>query len=278
VSLISGFEHFTCENHPLASLTSLRFSAAAEYFAEPTTVEELASVLKRFAEQDLPIRIIGAGSNLLIRDEKVNGLVVQLSAPAFTTIEVDGSKMTVGGGSRLSHFVASAVREGMNGPHNLVGLPGIDVGTWVRSVEALKRDGERVTHGGDGAAFSHYQSSLQGQVILSVDMEFEKEDSVALTKRMQKLWIIRRAKRPPADVTAAYIFRNHGGESAADLIESAGLKGTSVGSVSLFDADPNYLVAEPDATSQQAVELIEQVSATVEEKLGVKLERAIQIW
>ncbi len=292
MSLISGFEHFTCENHPLASLTSLRFGAVAEYFAEPTTVQELASVVKRFSEQDLPVRIIGAGSNLLIRDEKVGGLVVQLSAPAFTSIDVDGTKMTVGGGSRLSHFVASAVRDGMSGPHNLVGLPGtiggalysdlefpnVDVGTWVRSVEALKRDGERVTHGGDGEAFSHYQSSLQGQVILSVDMEFEKEESAALTKRMQKLWIIRRAKRPPADVNAAYIFRNHGGESAADLIEAAGLKGTAVDSVSLFDPDPNYLVAEAGATAQQAVELIELVSNTVEQKLDVKLERAIQIW
>lgn len=292
MSLISGFEHFTCENQPLAPLTGLGFSAVAEYFAEPTTVEELAGIVKRFGENDLPVRIVGAGSNLLIRDDKVSGLVLQLSAPAFSGITVDGSKMTVGGGTRLSHFVASAVRESMSGPHHLVGLPGtiggalhsdlefpnVDVGTWVRSIESLKRDGEKVIHGGDGVPFSHYQSSLQGQIILTVEMEFEKEDSAALTKRMQKLWIVRRAKRPPSDVNAAYIFKNHGGESAAELIDAAGLKGTSVGNVSLFDSDPNYLVAEPGATAQQAVELIEQVAKTVEEKLDVKLERAIQIW
>ena len=292
MSLISGFEHFTCENQPLGSLTGLAFGTAADYFAEPTTVDELAGIVKRFTENDLPVRILGAGSNLLIRDEKVGGLVVQLSAPAFTAIEVDGSKIKLGGGSRLSHFVASAVREGMSGPHHLVGLPGtiggalhsdqdfpnVDVRTWVRSVEALKRDGETVTHGGQGDPFSHYQSSLQGQVILSVEMEFEKEEAADLTKRMQKLWIVRRAKRPPPDVNAAYIFKNHGGESASELIDAAGLKGTSVGSVSLFDTDPNYLVAEAGATAQQAVELIEKVSAEVEQKLDVKLERAIQIW
>lgn len=292
MSVLDGFEHFARKDESLAGLTGLRFPATAEFFAEPTNQDELAAILKRFASEKKPVRIIGAGSNLLVRDAHVEGLVVQLSAPAFSSIDVQENRIVVGGGTRLSHFVASAVGEGMSGPQHLVGLPGtiggalysdlefpnVDIGTWVRSIKSLNRDGELVSHGGDGSPFSHYQSVLQGQIIVSVEMEFEKEASEGLTKQMQKLWIVRRAKRPPADMSAAWIFKDHGGQSAAELIESAGLKGVSSGGVSLFDADPNFLVAEPGATSEQAMELIEHIATEVEQKLGVKLERAIQVW
>ena len=81
-----------------------------------------------------------------------------------------------------------------------------------------------------------------------------------------------------ADVNSAYIFKDLGGESASDLIDSAGLKGSSVGGVSLFDADPNYFVAEAGASPDDVVKLIELVRSTVSEKLDVDLETAIQIW
>ena len=292
VSLISGFEHFARENEPLSPLTSLRLGGVAEYFAEPTNVEELAAIAKRFSDEGAPVRLIGAGSNLLIRGDGVGGLVIHLSAPAFCQIDIDGTKMTLGGGSRISHFVASAVREGLAGPQHLVGLPGtiggalhsnvgfpnVDIGTWVKSVEVMKRTGEQLTYSGDEVSFSSHQSSISELVILAVEMEFEQESSEALTKQMQKLWISRKAKRPPADLNAAHIFRDHGGQSASELIEDSGLKGTKVGDVELFDADPNYFVANPGAKVEDVIRLIELVKAQVKEKLDVELETAIQIW
>ncbi len=292
MSLISGFEHFVRENEPLSPLTSLRIGGAAEYFAEPTSVDELAAIVKRFSEEDVSVRLIGAGSNVLVPDDGVPGLVVHLSSPAFCQIEIEGTKMRVGGGARLSHMVSNAVREGLSGPQHLVGMPGtiggalhsninfpnVDIGTWVRSVEVMKRTGEQITYRGDEVAFSSHQSSLGELVILAVEAEFEKESPEALTKQMQKLWIVSKAKRPPADVNAAYIFKNHGGESAGDLIESAGLKGSSVGGVSLFDAAPNYFVATADAKVGDVIKLIDLVQTQVKDKLDVQLETAIQIW
>lgn len=292
MSLISGFEHFVRESEALSPLTSLRLGGVAEYFAEPTTVEELSSIVKRFTEAGQPIRLIGGGSNVLISEQTVPGLVVHLSAPPFCQIEVDGTSMRVGGGARLSHFVASAVREGLGGPQHLAGLPGtiggalhsnigfpnVDVGTWVKSVDVMKRDGEQLTHRGEEVSFSYHQTSLNELVILSVEMEFERESAEELTRQMQKLWIVRKAKRPPADLNAAYVFKDHGGESARELIESAGLKGTSVGEVELFDADPNYVIARPGATVADVRKLIELVAAQVKDRLEIQLETAIQIW
>lgn len=292
VSLISGFEHFVRENEPLSPLTSLRLGGSAKYFAEPTSVDELAAILKQFTSEGEPVRLIGAGSNVLVPGQGVDGLVVHLSAPAFCQIEIDGSKMRVGGGARLSHVVSNAVREGLNGPQHLVGMPGtiggalhsnisfpnIDIDTWVKSIVVMKRTGEQLTYDGEEINFSSQGSSLSELVILAVEAEFEKESPEVLTKQLQKLWLVSKAKRPPADVNAAYIFKNPVGESASELIESAGLKGSSVGGVSLFDADPNYFVADSGATPEDVVSLMEQIKAAVNEKLDVNLEPAIQIW
>ena len=292
MSLISGFEHFVRENEPLSPLTSLRLGGVAQYFAEPTSVEELASIVKRFSEEGVSVRMIGAGSNVLVPSGTVEGLVIQLSSPAFCQIDIAGTKVRVGGGTRLSHLVSAAVREGLNGPQHLVGMPGtiggalhsntsfpnVDIGTWVKSVDVMKRSGELLTYRGEEVAFSSHESSFSELVILAVEAECEKEDPVTLTKQLQKLWLVSKAKRPPADVNSAYIFKDIGGESARDLIDGAGLKGSSVGGISLFDADPNYFVAEADASPEDVVKLIELVRAGVSEKLDVDLETAIQIW
>lgn len=292
MSLISGFEHIVREHEPLAPFTRLRIGGVAEYFAEPTTVEELVGLVRRFSEHDLPIRLIGSGSNLFVRSPGVAGLVIQLSAPAFCNIEINGNQMTVGGGTQISHFVASAVREGLSGPEQLVGIPGtiggalhnntgahgIDIGTWVQSVELLTRAGQRETRSRESMSFSYRKSSLTELVILSAKFQFETDDPAALTKQMQKLWIVRRASHPASDENSTYIFKDHGGETAADLINRSGLKGTRVGQVSISDQNSNFFVAHPGATSEEVLQLMELVRTQVAERLEVKLENAIQIW
>ena len=292
MSLISGFEHIVREDEPLAPYTRLKLGGVAEYFAEPTTIEELSRLLTRFSMNETPIRIMGGGSNLLVRNEGVAGLVIHLAAPAFTTIDVQGNSMTLGGGTQISHFVASAVREGMVGPERLVGIPGtiggalqnntgapgIDIGTWVDSVEVMTRGGERQTRLRDQLAFSYRQSNLTELIVLKAVFKFEKEDPAVLTRQMQKLWIARRASQPSSEENATYIFKDHGGETAASLIEQAGLKGTRVGAVEISEQNPNFFVAQPGATSDQVLKLMELVRTQVSERLDVRLENAIQIW
>ncbi len=292
MSLTAGLEHIIRENEPLAPFTRLKIGGVAEYYAEPTTVEELTKLVTRFSENELPIRLIGRGSNLLIRATGVPGLVIQLSAPSFCTIEVANEGLVVGSGTQISHFVASAVREGFAGPEQLTGIPGtiggalfnntgaygVDIGSWVESVDLLTRKGEQVTRNKEDLSFSYRQSSITELVILKARFRFELEDPELLTKQMQKRWIVRRASQPTWDENATYIFKDHGGEPAANLIEQAGLKGTRVGNVAISEKNCNYFVTEPGASSDDVLRLMELVRTQVNERLEVQLEDAITVW
>lgn len=292
MTLVSGFEHIVREAEPLAPYTRLRIGGKAEYFAEPTTREELVGLVKRFSSENHPIRLIGSGSNVLISDKGVDGLVIHLTAPEFCKIETSDNKIVAGGGAQLNYFVATAVREGLAGPERLVGLPGtvggalhnntnahgVDIGTWVQWAEVLTRSGEVKRHDKDSMSFSYRQSSLNELVILSAEFAFEKENSETLTKAMQKLWIVRRSTQPTTEHHAAYLFKDVGGELACDLIEQAGMKGARVGGVQICDTDTNYVTADPKSSSEDVLKLIEMVKEKVFESLDVKLETAIQVW
>ena len=95
---------------------------------------------------------------------------------------------------------------------------------------------------------------------------------------MQKLWIVRRSNHPGSELNASYIFNDVGGETASEIIERAGLKGTNVAEVAIMDDDPNFFVAQPGASSEEVLKLIELVQTQVSERLEINLETAIQIW
>ena len=292
MSLLDGFEHIVRNNELLAPYTRLRIGGVAEYFAEPTNVDELVGLVRRFSEHRLPIHLIGAGSNLLIRDQGVSGLVIRLTAPEFCFVETDGNQMTVGGGASMSHFVATAVREGLTGPEQFAGIPGTvggalhnntnaggsGIGTWVQSADVLTRAGEQLTRSKDSLSFSYAKSSLSELVILGATFEFDSEDPVVLTRQMQKRWIIRRASQPTSDQNACYVFKDHGGHTATELIEQAGLKGMRVGGVEISDCNANFFVAAPDTTSDDVLRLIDLVKTQVNERLEIELELALQVW
>jgi len=292
VSLISGFEDVVKENEPLAPYTRLKLGGVAAYFAEPQSKEQLIGLVKSCAENELPVRLIGAGSNTLIRNQGVGGLVISLASPAFGELSINDDTMTAGGGVKLVDFVATAVKGGLNGPQHLVGIPGtvggalhnntsavgFDIGTWVKSVDVLTRSGELITYQKDELSFSYRQSSLNDLIVLSATFQFDREDAETLTKQMQKLWIVRRANQPASGVRSAYVFKDHGGETASDLIEQAGLKGTRVGEVEICDSDPNYFIANDDATAEDFLKLIELVKDRIKDQLEIDLETSVGIW
>ncbi len=292
MSLFDSFAHIVRENENLAPYTRLNIGGNAEYFAEPTNQDELIGVVKLCHENKLSIRLIGSGSNVLVRDEGVSGVVLHLAAPAFGEIEVTSTGLIAGGGAKLSQFVSTAVREGFAGPEQMVGLPGtiggalhsniatygVDFGGWVRSAEVLTRTGDIEQRTAESLSFSYRQSSLNELVILRATFEFDKEPSEDLTKAMQKLWITRRANQAEPNLRSAYIFQDVGGELASDILRQAGVAEASVGKVSLDDDDPNFLVVEPGADSSQVLELVDQLKQTVQEKLDIELQTAIHLW
>ncbi|HUY32214.1 MAG TPA: UDP-N-acetylmuramate dehydrogenase [Pirellulales bacterium] len=290
--LLDDFEPIARPSEPLAPHTWFQLGGAAEFFAEPRDADELARLLRRCREEELPVRLLGGGSNILVRDEGVPGVVIRLSAPEFSKIEVQGRRVTAGGGAKLGHVISSSVREGLAGLETLVGIPGTiggalhgnagsrggDVGQWTSRAAIMTSSGEIIERARDELVFAYRRSSLDELVILFAEFHFDQEDPDELTKRMQQQWIVKKAGQPLAHQSAGCIFKNPRGMSAGMLIEQAGLKGTRVGGAEVSDRHANFIIAEPGASSQDVLRLIEVVRSRVADRLAVDLELEIEIW
>lgn len=291
-ALNAGFEPIFTANAPLAERTWLRVGGAAEWLARPTSVEELVSIVTRCRDEGASVRVLGSGSNVLVRDAGVSGVVLQLDHDAFTTIKIEGTRVTAGGGASLATLINDTVRAGLGGLDTLVGIPGVvgaalhhnaggrggDIGQAVTEARVLTRSGETLTRGQDHLVFGYRESSLDELVILEAVFELEASEPSELTKRMQKQWIVSKASQPMSHERRGQIFRNPRGMSAGMLIDQAGLKGATVGGASVSDKHANFFVADGEATADDLLKLIELVRSRVQERMGIELELAIEIW
>lgn len=292
MGLFTGLEQIVRQREPLAPHTWFRLGGPAEYFAEPRSQDELATLIKRCREADVAVRLLGGGSNILVRDEGVSGVVIRLSSEPFSKIEVSGRMVTAGGGAKLGHVISTSVREGLGGLETLVGIPGTvggalhgnaggrggDIGQWTCQATVLTRTGELIERRREDLVFAYRQSSLDELVIVQARFQLEQDNPEELTKRMQKQWIVKKASQPLAHQSAGCIFKNPRGMSAGMLIDQVGLKGTRVGGAEVSDRHANFIVTDANAKSQDVLKLIDQVKSRVAEKLGVELETEIEIW
>lgn len=218
--------------------------------------------------------------------------MIDLEAPCFQGIAVEGNRLRAAGGAPLSTAISSAVRAGLGGIEALVGIPGTvggalrcnsgfrggDVGQWVSEAVVMTRDGEVRTRTRAEMVFAYRQSSLDELVILEAVFQLEPEDPELLTKRLQKQWIIKKAGQPMSHERCGLVWKNPRGLSAASLIEQAGLKGASSGGVEISPKHAGFLLARDGATSQDVIDLIELVRERVADRLGVELEAELEIW
>ena len=288
----NGLDHIVREQEPLAPYGWLRTGAIARFFAEPTTADELVALVSLCKSRDLSVKLLGGGSNILVASEVVDAMVIHLSAAAFTEITVEGNFVTARGGAKLVQLLSTAAREGLSGLESLAGIPGTvagalktnagthndDIGQWTRAVKVLTRDGEVLVREGDQLRFSYRESSLNELVILEGTFELKPIDSLEVTKRTQTQWILKKAQQPRGAAGTICMFRDHGGVTAESLIESAGLKGATMGAASLSDACSNYLELKEGGSVDSAVSLLNHVQAEVEAQTGVALVRQVEVW
>lgn len=289
---IEDFSEILQRDEPLSQHTWLKLGGPAQYFVSPRTEAELLDVIKTCRSQQLPVHILGSGSNLLVREAGVQGVVVKVAEPLLSEVTVDGTSLTAGGGTLLSHVVAEAVRAGLGGIEYLVGIPGTiagavvgnsggrtgDIGQLITSVKVLTQDNEVAVRRGDELSFSYRRSGIQDLLVLSATLELTRDDSEELTRRMRKNWIMKRSTQPLADQSAGCIFRNPRGLSAGALIEQCGLKGLSVGKARISERHANFIVTEAGATSNDVEQLIGRIQKAVAEKFAVELELEIKVW
>ncbi|MDZ4848126.1 MAG: FAD-binding protein [Pirellulaceae bacterium] len=287
-----GLQHIVRENEPLGPLTWLKIGGPARFYAEPTSESELVQFVQACHANNIPVRVLGGGSNLLIRESGFEGAVLSIAAAAFSMIQVRANRIQCGSGAKLSHLITHSVGAGLSGLEHLVGIPGSvggalhgncstlsgDIGQRLVSARSLRSDGTFSVLKGDNLHFSTHTSSLDELLILDAEFELEPTDAKSLTTRMQTQWIIKRASQPNSSIAAAIPFVDPITSSAAKLIEQSGMRGAIEGAVQLSTFFPNFLVAGPSATSEQVLALVERVQSAVFKQTGVQLQLHLKIW
>lgn len=292
MSFPDDFADITRPDEPLAPLTWLKVGGPAQYLVEPRTVEELSAVVRACHEADVPVRVLGDGSNLLVRDEGVSGAVLRLPREHFSAVTLDGIEATAQAGALLSHVVSQTVRAGLAGLETLTGIPGTvggalrgnaggkqgDIGQFVTRATTLTAQGELLVRDADELGFAYRESGLEEQVILDATFTLTEEDPDEIARRMRKVWITKKASQPLSHQSAGCLFKNPRGQSAGQLIDRAGLKGTRIGGAEISDRHANFVVTTPDAKAADVLRLIDLIRGRVQETSDVELELEVRVW
>lgn len=292
MSLADAFPEITKTREPLAPYTHLRIGGPAEFFVQPRTVPEMAAVLSYCTTNRVPLRMLGGGYNLLVRDDPVPGAVMRLTGPAFAAVETAGMVVRAGGGAQLFDVIAHAVRAGLGGLETLVGIRGAvggsvrcnvgdrsgEIAANVRRVAVLTEQGAEQVRARDELAFGDHSSDLDEPVVLWVEFELEPERPDVLLRRMRKAWVLRKAAEPFTHQAAVRMFRDPPGYSAAALIDRAGMSRARVGGAEVSDRSGNFVVAYPGTTSADILGLIDKVRDRVKASTGVTLDRELHVW
>lgn len=276
----------------LARRTTLRVGGPAELYVEPASEADLSTSVQFARLHDVPVFFLGRGSNLLIRDGGIRGLVVCLSHPSFSRIEVAGETVTVGAGAPLK-AVANAARDaGLTGFEFLEGIPGSvggalrmnagAMGGWIfdRVTTLRYMDGRGETHEITGAeAGARYRGCplLVQQVALGAVLQGVPAAREEILERMtasnRKRW-----SSQPRQPSAGCTFKNPGPDMPAGrLIDELGLKGTRVGDAMVSDVHANFFVNLGGATATDVLRLLELVRQRVREARGIELEPEVEI-
>lgn len=278
---------------PLAPLTWFRLGGPAEFLARPRDLAELQGMLDRCREAGLPYHILSGGSNVLVRDEGVRGLVVHLESPAFSDVTIERGEVECGAAVPLTALISRTARAGLAGLEVLTGIPGTvggalrgnaggrqgAIGQFVRRVSVLDASGRVAAREHDDLSFGYRWSNLDDPVILSARLALEPEDPESVVRRMRRIWIVKKENQPYGHQSSGCIFKDPAPDlSARMLIDQAGLKGERVGGAEVSDRHSNFIVAQPGATAADVLALIELIRGRVRDQFGHDLELQIQVW
>lgn len=277
---------------PMSRHTSFRIGGPADAMFVPRDIAELKLCLREAHALGIPVTVIGNGSNLLVCDGGIRGLVVKLSG-TLDWIHISGSKVRAGCGVLLATLAYKTVEAGLGGLEFAAGIPGtlgggviMNAGAYggemkdvVTSVRALEPWGEECDFSATEMNFGYRCSRLQnaGLYVLEVAMELSPADKEASMATIRELNDRRKAKQPLALPSAGSVFKRPEGYYAGPLIEKAGLKGLRIGDAVVSPLHANFIVNVGNATAADVLALIARVRETVLRESGVLLEQEIKV-
>lgn len=272
-------------NEPMKKHTTFRTGGNADYLVTPTSKEEIIELLKI----DIPKTVIGNGSNLLVKDGGIRGLVIQLSKNDRYTI--NENVIEAGSGIFVAKLSQLALKEGLTGLEFACGIPGTlggaiymnasayggEMSNVVVETEFLKENGEIETI--TDHQFAYRKSIFQNMngIILSSRLKLEKGNVDEIKSKMDEYKTARNTKQPINFPSAGSTFKRPEGYFAGKLIEDAGLKGYRIGGAEVSTLHAGFVINADNATSKDILELISYIQKTVNEKFGVNLETEVKI-
>jgi UDP-N-acetylenolpyruvoylglucosamine reductase len=278
-------------NESLAKHTTLRVGGPADVYVEPASEADLTGVVKFCGERELPFFVIGRGSNLLVRDGGVRGVVICLAHASFSRIEIAGERLHCSAGAKLKKVAVEAKRNGLSGVEFLEGIPGsvggalrMNAGAMggatfdaVESVRLMDFDGH-VRELTPKEMSVEYRScaALKTTIALGVVFKCRPAPSGEIEQRM-KAFNEKRWESQPAAPSAGCTFKNPPTIPAGKLIDELGLKGTRVGGAVVSAKHGNFIVNEGSATARDVLELIAILQQRAKAERGIELHTEVEI-
>lgn len=274
---------------PLSEYTSFRIGGPADVLVEPADVEDVIRLVKQVHEQKLPLFVLG-GTNLLVRDKGIRGVVVSL-AKLRAIKEESGSVLYAEGGVGMPTLIGHAIRRSLAGLEWAAGIPGtvagcvvMNAGTRlgemkdsVKAVRVVLTNGEVLDCPAESISFEYRRASLPVGIVVGVWLQLRPGVRSDIEKVVKEYLRSRRETQPLTLPSAGCVFKNPANDSAGRVVEEAGLKGISVGDAYVSTKHANFIVNQGQASATDVLTLIKKIRAQVARKTGVKLELELKL-
>lgn len=279
-------------DEPLARYTTFKIGGPADAYLEIGTVADLAEAVRFARDRRLPLTMLGFGSNVLVRDGGVRGIVIRLAGD-FDRIEfLARDRVHAGAAVRVPHLVSQCAERGLGGDESLVGIPGAvggalvmnagtregEIGALVESVDAFdeaRACAQKLPR--SELEFSYRSSNLGSRIVVGATLQLKPGDKRVIMTRVQQFQQKRRQTQPIHTFNVGSTFKNPPGRFAAQLIEEAGLKGLACGGARISPMHANFMENFSGAKASDVLELVETARSRVRERFGVELELEMKL-
>ncbi len=278
---------------PMSEHTTFKIGGAADVLIFPSNIEEVAAIIRLADEFNLPCTILGNGSNVLILDKGIRGVVIKFSDKFFGTIRAEGEKIIAGAGAMLKDVSKFAAEKSLSGLEFAVGIPGsiggaiyMNAGAYggemkniVAKVIAVSKSAEILTFNADSLNLGYRQSIFQqnGCAICEVELNLVQGNFDEIKNQMAEFTRKRESKQPLEFPSAGSTFKRPKGNFAGTLIDKTGLKGLKVGGAMVSEKHAGFVVNAGGATAEDVLNLIAEVRRRVNEMHGVTLTPEVRI-
>lgn len=278
-------------DEPMSRHTSFAIGGPADIFVEPASVEEIQKVCAFVKEKEMPFFIVGNGSNLLVADTGIRGLVMHLGKN-FSQIDVENDVIKIQAGAPLSRIARTALQESLSGFEFAAGIPGsfggavaMNAGAYggemkdiLVDVDVLTPEGEVLTVAAEDMDLSYRHSCVfeKNYIVLQARIRLLPGDPEQIKAKMDELALARKTKQPLEYPSAGSTFKRPEGYFAGKLIQDAGLKGYTVGGAMVSEKHAGFVVNHGGATAEEVSFLITQVQKKIEAQFGVYMEPEVR--